>query len=130
MKSLNAILLSIIVLIGAAVSASAFAHGGRNFGGRHFSHRTHVGIGIGFGVPLYSSPWYYPGPYYYPAPYYYPPALVVPSSPPVYIEQGQAEAAPAAESYWYYCRESQTYYPYVKECAGPWQRVVPQPPPS
>ena len=125
MKSLNAILLSIIVLIGAAVSTSAFAHGGRHF--RHGHAR--VGIGISVGAPLFYSPWYYPA--YYPAPYYYPPAVVVPSSPPVYIEQGQAAApAPEAQAYWYYCRESQTYYPYVKECTGPWQRVVPQPPPS
>lgn len=123
MKKLNAILLTLLVLIGAAVSTAAFAHGGR-----HFSHRhARLGIGLSIGAPVFYSPWYY-----YPAPYYYyPPAVVVPSSPPVYIERGQVEApAPDPQAYWYYCRESETYYPYVKECAGPWQRVVPHAPPS
>ncbi len=31
---------------------------------------------------------------------------------------------------WYYCAESKTYYPYVKECPGGWQRVTPQPAPG
>ena len=34
-------------------------------------------------------------------------------------------APPAAGNYWYYCRDSQTYYPYVQECASPWDRVAP-----
>lgn len=42
------------------------------------------------------------------------------------------EAAPApststepAPSYWYYCPDTKAYYPYVRQCALPWQRVVP-----
>jgi hypothetical protein len=50
----------------------------------------------------------------------------------VYIEQGGGQAAPAPQqtqaNYWYYCAESQAYYPYVKECPGGWQQVEPQPP--
>lgn len=125
-------------LVGAMVSTPVLARGGHgghghgahgghfrshhhHFGG--FRHRHHSHFGVFIGAPLLLAPWYY-------GPSYYPPAVVVPSAPPVYIEQGQA-AAPAQDSqYWYYCRESETYYPYVKECAGPWQRVVPQPPPS
>jgi hypothetical protein len=59
-------------------------------------------------------PGYYYGPGYYgpPYPYYYP-----------------ATAAPAEplmqDPYWYYCEESRTYYPYVKECPGGWLPVVP-----
>jgi hypothetical protein len=95
-----------------------------------------AGVGVFIGAPLY--PYYYPRyyypPAYYPGPYaYYPPAaLVAPAAPPVYIEQPPAaEAAPsappqAAGSYWYYCRDSQAYYPYVQQCASPWQQVVPQ----
>jgi hypothetical protein len=30
--------------------------------------------------------------------------------------------------WWYFCPESRAYYPYVRECAGGWQRVAPQPP--
>jgi hypothetical protein len=53
----------------------------------------------------------------------------------VYIEQQQAPAAPppapvaaAPADYWYYCAAAQGYYPYVKECPGGWQKVLPQPP--
>jgi hypothetical protein len=119
-------------LVGAMVSTPVLARGGHghHFRSHHhhshgFRHHGHARLGVFIGAPLLLAPWYYP------PRYYYPPAVVVPSSPPVYIEQGQAAApAPDAQAYWYYCRESETYYPYVKECAGPWQRVVPQPPPS
>jgi len=39
-------------------------------------------------------------------------------------------AAPASAQsqnrFWYYCDASQTYYPYVKSCMTPWQRVRPK----
>lgn len=73
---------------------------------RHFVRGARVGVFIG--APLYA-------PFYYPAPsYYY-------SPPPVYIEQAPTPG------YWYFCPESNTYYPYVQECAGGWQPVLPQP---
>jgi hypothetical protein len=96
-------------------------------------HRSHshvsVGVGFGFGYPYWGPGWWGPwGPWYYPGPYYYPaPAVVVPSQPVTYIEKG---SAPAAESWWYYCDASKSYYPYVKECPSGWQRVPPAPPPS
>ena len=34
----------------------------------------------------------------------------------------------APDHYWYFCPDSDAYYPYVKECASPWHRVAPQPP--
>ncbi len=62
---------------------------------------------------------YYGYPYYgYP---YYAPAAVDPPPPPVYI-QPQPAAPPA---YWYYCSDSKTYYPYVKDCPSGWLTVVP-----
>ena len=65
----------------------------------------------------------------YPAPVYAPPVVVVPPEPTVYVEQGSAAANPAepVAGYWYFCREANNYYPYVKECPGGWQQVAPQP---
>jgi hypothetical protein len=85
-------------------------------------------VGVYVGVPLY-APYYYP-PYYYP-PYYADPELAygVPAAPTVYVERSDAPpaASSAQGSSWYYCPDSQSYYPYVKECASPWQPVAPQP---
>ena len=51
---------------------------------------------------------------------------------PVYIERGEVAPSPAPQQqqtyYWYYCPASRAYYPYVRECAGGWQQVSPQPP--
>jgi hypothetical protein len=103
--------IALLLVLSAAASDPAFAHGVR------------FGIGIGIGVPLFAPAWYYPPPaYYYPAP-------VVVAQPPVYVERAQAQAAPApAEQWWYYCPDSKTYYPYVQQCSSQWQRVSPQPP--
>jgi hypothetical protein len=55
--------------------------------------------------------------YFYPAPVYpYPD----PFQPPVAVVTSE----PAAPHYWYYCNAPQGYYPYVPECAGPWQRQI------
>lgn len=127
MKAFKIALLSAVVLVGAMASAAALA------GGRHHHNHSRARVGVFIGAPILFSPWYYHSPYYYYPPYY--PPVVVPQSPPVYIEQGQAPAPAAApaqrsDNYWYYCPEAKAYYPYVKQCAGGWQRVVPQPPPS
>lgn len=97
-----------------------------------YADRGHAHVGVSIGVPLFSPYW---GAYAYPPyPYYYPPVVVTPPTPQVYVEQQPAPAAAtpaqteAPENYWYYCAQSKTYFPYVKECAGPWQRVTPQPP--
>ena len=102
------ILICIVLAAAALMSGAASAHG--------------VRFGFHFGVPLF-APWYYAPPpvYYYPAPVYtVPPA-------PAYVEQ---QVAPPPEHYWYYCPDSQTYYPYVRECSSTWQRVTPRPPGS
>jgi hypothetical protein len=120
--SFKAIGTFVLILLGTLASGSAMAqhHGG----GAHFG--LYLGVPI-FGLPYYPS--YYPP--YYPPPYYYPPAAVVPSAPPVYVEQGAAQAAPApapAQGDWYYCAAAKAYYPYVAECPAGWQRVPAQPP--
>jgi hypothetical protein len=105
----------IAILVLAALSGSALAHGR---GGA----RPH--LGFHFGAPLF-----YPWHYYYPAPvYYYPaaPVVVSPPAPPVYVER--SDVVPEGAGTWYFCRESNTYYPYVKQCPGGWTRVPAQPP--
>lgn len=119
MNTLRTALALFLILLGAIASEPVLAHG-------HF--HGHARFGVFIGGPAFWPGYYYPPPYYYP-PYYYPPVVAVPSSPPVYIEQGSSQAAPApSQSYWYYCTDAKAYYPYVKECPGGWQRVVPQPP--
>lgn len=112
-----------VVLLGITASMPALAHGG----GRH--HRgSNVHFGVFVGAPAF---WYYPRPYYYyPPPYYYHPQVVTaPAAPTTYIERGDANVPQEqAQGYWYYCPEAKAYYPYVKQCAGGWQRVAPQPP--
>lgn len=148
MKAAKATLFSLVVLLSVAVTADAFArgrggggrgggHGGHGFHGHHGGHGHHghrggarFGLFVGFpAFGYYSAPYFYPpySPYYYPQTYY--PQTYYSSSPPVYVEQGQAPApAQAQPAYWYYCRESNAYYPHVEQCAGQWERVPPRPP--
>jgi len=100
-------------------------HGSREYHGPRFHSAPRVQFGVVIGAPILPL-WYSPPPrYYYPAP------VVVQAAPPVYIERDpQPEAQADASAYWYFCRESNTYYPYVNTCPGEWQRVTPQPPPG
>lgn len=132
MKKSN-LLCGVVLLAGISISGSALADRGyRHDDGRGYGHgRGEVGIGFYFGSP-YPAP-YYPSPYYYPYPYY-PPVMTVPvpAQPPVYIEQDSPQQAPVpqASNYWYHCDNPNGYYPYIKECPGGWQKVVPTPPPQ
>jgi hypothetical protein len=122
-----------VLFIGSMASADR-RHWGR---GHHSGSR--VGVGVVIGGPIWGPPWYPPHYYpyypYYPSypyynPYYYPPAVVVPSTPPTYIERSEPEPSSTTPGVWYYCPDSKTYYPYVKECPGGWQKVPAQPPPE
>ena len=118
---------------GGGFHSGGFHSGGFHHGGFHhgfhpfFGHRAccfgpRVFLGVGVGVPfLYGYPYAYD--YGYPYPVYSPPAVV--EAPPVYV---QPNVQPE-QQYWHYCRESQAYYPYVKECPGGWLQVLPQPSP-
>jgi hypothetical protein len=105
---------------------------GRNYYGGYPYHRfrgySNFGLFIGpsFGWPYSYYP-YYP---YYPAYPYAPSVTVIPSSPPVYIQQGNAPPPNAArQDYsWYYCGNPQGYYPHVKDCPGGWQKLAAAPP--
>ena len=98
--------------------------GGRGFGGHegHFRGGGHFEGGIWF-WPGFWDPFYYP---YYTYPYYAPPTVVEPEQPEEYI----MPTPQAGETgYWYYCKDANGYYPYVKSCPGGWLRVVPSPAP-
>jgi hypothetical protein len=133
---MNRLALLLSSLLAAATIDVAWADRGR--GGRHFQprpnvakphvapghrfhprpqqfhHRHRARVGVFIAAPL---AWHFPPPYYAPV-------IAVPASPPVYIEQGAA----SEPAYWYHCEDPEGYYPYVKECPGGWQRVVPTPP--
>jgi hypothetical protein len=117
-----------VALIAMSASLPAWAGKGHYHGGHGHGH-SHGSVSFGF---AFGGPWYYPG-YYYPPPYYYYPQPVR-TEPTVYIERGDA-GAPADPSqgsngYWYYCKESKTYHPYVKHCPGGWEKQVPAPAPG
>ena len=113
---------AVMLVVGSAVMGVAQAH--HRYGPR-------VGVGIVIGVPLlwgyyprhYAIPRYYP----YSPVYTYPPAVVVHSSPPVYVERGPGGVSDYTGDYWYYCRKPRGYYPYVKKCPGGWEPVAPRP---
>jgi len=130
------------VMMTASLPASA--------GGGHRYGHSHARVGVYIGAPLLFAPWYYP----YASSYYYsPPPVVVRErvvvrEPLVFYDergnpvpaQGRVAQAPAqtqapAQSpsgapAWYFCADTQTYYPYAQTCASPWQRVIPHPPPQ
>ncbi len=122
---------SLLAAIGA-LGLTAFAVPDAEAQHRHHHHRARVGVYIG--APWIVAPWphYYHRPYYY-DPYYYRP-VVIREQPVVYVEQQpsavQAPPPPAPvpqaqQQYWYFCQDTQTYYPHVQNCATPWQRVMP-----
>jgi hypothetical protein len=129
-------LLSMLAVSGAAVAQRGpghfGGHGGGVFRGGHGGFHGGHGFGLGgafIGGALVAgalfAPWYYPWPYYYSS---YPTVIeYAPPAPTVYMEQAPAAQPIASDvgSWWYYCNDSRTYYPYVRECASPWQRVAP-----
>jgi hypothetical protein len=124
------------------VAALLVAGIGDSWADRRVYGRVGVYVGPGpYWGPAYPRPYYYPrpfypgpyfpGPYLYGDPFYSPaPVVVVPPEPSVYIEQSDSaveRVQSPAQQYWYFCRGSNRYYPYVKECPGGWQTVLPQP---
>ncbi|PXW83482.1 hypothetical protein C8R34_1274 [Nitrosomonas sp. Nm84] len=134
MINLKCVCLMIIISV-LALSNAAWARGGH--GHRH----SHINLGIsvgGYYPGFYGSGFYGPGSYGYRSygydpffyrPYYsYPQTVVVPVTPPVYIQQEQPRPAQPQVNYWHYCQNPEGYYPYVKSCPGGWLQVAPQPP--
>jgi len=133
----------IIALIAFASSGATWARGG-------YSHRhSHLNLGISvggyysnpgfYGSGFYGSGFYgpsfygyrsygYPGPFFNAPLYSYPPTVVVPVTPPIYIQQEQPKPVQPQANYWHYCQNPEGYYPYVKTCPGGWLQVAPEPP--
>jgi hypothetical protein len=107
-----------VAILGAVEDADAAGRGRSGgarsgYSGRHH-HHSHSAIFVGGFVSAPIWPWYAYAPS---AP---PPAYAAPLQ---YIERSEA-----ADADWFYCRQSSTYFPYVTDCAGGWERVQPQPP--
>lgn len=123
--------LSIAGCLAGLVTLTSLPAAAQRGHGHHGGHHRGPHIGVYFGGPLFSR-------FYYPVTYYrsYPPTVYVqPATPTVYVERNDVQvaapqSAPHPESYWYYCPDSRAYHPYVSNCASPWQRVPPQPPPA
>ena len=90
---------------------------------------NHPGF-VGGGTVIVTAPlWYPPYPYAYPYPY------VAPAyGGSAYAEvPSYSDAPPNSDGYqersdyWYYCPDSQAYYPYVSTCPSPWVQVLPEP---
>ncbi len=104
-------LLSVAWVAGCLVCGTAGAHG-HGYGGPR--------VGFDFVV----GPWWWDAPgYYYP---YYPP-VVMAAPAQVYVPPSTAQM-PAPAYFWYFCPQSNAYYPYVSGCPGGWQAVSPTPP--
>jgi hypothetical protein len=69
------------------------------------------------------NPWYYPY-YSYAYPYAYQ-AVVSAPIPTAYVQRSSDDAPD--QQFWYYCTKPQGYFPYVRECQGKWQKVIPFP---
>jgi hypothetical protein len=92
---------------GGSGGRSHAASGGSS--GQHHHHHHHGGTRVFIGAGFVAWPAAYYG---YGPGYYYPPAAVMP-----------------APQYWYYCTEAAGYYPYVQQCPGGWELVIPTMPP-
>jgi hypothetical protein len=78
---------------------------------------------VWWGYPYWSGAYPYP----YPAYAYSYPVDTYGAFPAV--PESYGAPLPGA-SYWYYCQDTQAYYPYVKECPSGWLTVAPSAPPA
>ncbi|WP_147375749.1 hypothetical protein [Noviherbaspirillum cavernae] len=141
-----------ILLLGLLASTTAWARPNDGSGVVAFKGHAHRGhfqqhgrVAIIVGTPVAGGWSYYYRPDYRPAmplPYYaypYPQAVVIQSSPPLFIEQGYVDqasveqdgnAAPQTQappvSFWFYCNNPKGYYPNVKSCSQAWLTVPAQ----
>lgn len=96
-----------------------------------YSGRAGVGFYsqyAGFGSYRYFEPYYPLGGFLAASPVFAAPMLA-PARAPTYIQRNEVSGPAQAQqkSYWYYCRNPEGYYPYVKQCSGQWIKVPPQP---
>lgn len=80
--------------------------------------RADIWLGPVWG-PWWGMPLYQPYPYY---PYPQAP-VVIEREPQIYVQPAPQQQE--EQNYWYFCREADKYYPYVKQCPGGWLKVIP-----
>jgi hypothetical protein len=135
-------LVRVILVLALGMAGVAHAHAqyyGGGYRGYYGGPRITFGIGVGpfygYGPYFPYSRWGYPYPAYpsfpaYPAYPAYPPTVIVTRpAPTVYIERPveAVEQVAAPAGYWYWCADSQGWYPTVPECRSGWQAVAPRP---
>ncbi len=136
MKKLLGGILALLALAFVAPAMAGGGYRGHDYGRGHgYSHGGYHGFhsdfGFYVGLPLlWPRSAYYPG-YYGGVPYSYPYSypstqVIVERQPQVYVQRETTAAAPASPDFWYYCPDSQTYYPYAQTCPSEWLQVVPQ----
>lgn len=139
--------------IGRSGGHSRGESGGHHHINRHHHDRTNLGLNFGLGSGYYSrgfygsrfyGPGFYDGGFYGYGGYggyggiynyntYYPPTVIIPSTPPVYIQREPeqqvqpTQANQEQSNNWHYCRKPEGYYPYVRKCPGGWLQVAPHP---
>lgn len=129
MKKIILVLASLLLI--SSLPTTSFAHSARQAHSFRFSHQPHhfhhyqQRGSVGF---YYGPSWHYP--LYGSVPY----VVQQPVAPTIYIERNSVPGESGTttsqqDEYWFFCAASNTYYPYVRECAEPWQKV-PQTPPQ
>ena len=113
-------------LLGLSLSGIAYGRGGHSGGhGFHGSGGFHH-----FGGPRFHNHAFIGGGVFFAPSFFYPPPVYAEPPPAVqYVEPPPANST-QEPGYWYYCPDSNQYYPYAQQCPGGWQPVAPQPPPS
>ncbi len=97
---------------GAVIGVPAFVPGPDLLGLPYYDGFEYPYFYPGAGEPYYGPDIYTPPEYVPPVETYPPPASGVPAANPA-----------AAQPLWYYCQDPMGYYPYVRDCNGPWQAV-------
>ncbi len=120
MKRTKTLLMAAVMAATSVAGTPAWAdrgyHGGEHHGGGH--HHDGNAFGWSAGLVLGSALlWAATRP---PTVVYREPAPIMVAPPPVYLAP-----PPPADGWWYFCRASGTYYPYVQSCPGAWERVAP-----
>jgi len=134
--------------IGAGIHTSHFATNQSTNAGTHTDHSHghgpgpggygHGWGGHGWGGHFGIWPLYFPGYFGYPLPLYPDNFFVDPISadsffidtaaPVEFVEMTAPPADGAQSDNWYYCKDPDGYYPYVKNCPGGWQSIPSKPP--
>ena len=106
-------------------------------GGWHGNHGYYHGYHYYGGYPWFYSMYYGTGVTMYSDSFYAPMAYVdyVQMAPPMVVAPAAGtqpapatgSIQPAPSNSWYYCKNPEGYYPYVKTCAGGWETVPAQP---